>query len=109
MKAIDALNKECEENLGKMVYVVRLQSGDHEQTRFYDRKLYCEDERLSVACTGTPFLGLAVDRGSVPKLTPSLLQMWLDFCASFMDIEGYDPKGPSEKKVQQELLARALV
>ena len=108
MKAIEALNKECEQTLGKMVNVVRLKSGDHLETRFYQRQPYCEDERLSVACTGTPFLGLAVERDSVPTLTPSLLQMWIDFCASFLNVEGYDPKGPSEKKTKQIILARII-
>ena len=108
MKAIEALSKECEDTLGKMVNVVALKSGNLEDTRFYIRQLYCEDERLSVACAGTPFLGLAVERDSVPTLTPGLLQMWIDFCASFLDVEGYDPKGPSEKKVQRDLLARIL-
>ena len=108
MKAIEALSNECEQTLGKMVNVVRLRSGNHEESKYYTRQPYCEDERLSVACAGTPFLALAVERDSVPTLTPSLLQTWIDFCASFLNVEGYDPKGPSEKKVQQELVARVL-
>jgi hypothetical protein len=55
---------------------------------------------------GTPFLALAVERNSVPTLTPSLLQMWIDFCASFLNLAECEPEGPAQKKVLREMMER---
>ena len=41
---------------------------------------------------GAPYLALAVDKGTVPELTPSLLQVWIDLCASFLDLSTYKPQ-----------------
>ena len=107
LKAIDALNKECEDALGKMVNVVRLRSAEPETSwQFSDRQHYCEDERLSIAGSGTPFLALAVAHGSIPTLTPELLQLWIDFCASFMNMADYVPVGKAQTITYNELAVR---
>ena len=107
LKAIDALNKECEDALGKMVNVVRLRSAEPETSwQFSDRQHYCEDERLSIAASGTPFLALAVAHGSVPTLTSDLLQLWIDFCASFMNMADYVPVGKAQTITYNELAVR---
>ena len=55
---------------------------------------------------GTPFLALAVERNSVPTLTPSLLQMWIDFCASFLNLAELEPEGPAQRKTLREMTER---
>jgi len=42
----------------------------------------------------------------VPTLTPSLLQMWIDFCASFLNLAECEPEGPAQKKVLREMMER---
>jgi len=106
LRAIYALNNECAEALGKMVNVVRLQSAEPEDSKFHGRQHYCEDERFSIAASGSPFLALAVPHDSVPTLTPDLLQLWIDFCASFMDVQGYMPDGPAQARELLQLQDR---
>ena len=48
LKAIHDLNVECEEKLGSMANVVEIRSANWKESRFSERKLYCEDERLSI-------------------------------------------------------------
>ena len=48
LKAIEALNAECEHKLGTMANVVKLRAGNHQLSKFQKRQLYCEDERLSI-------------------------------------------------------------
>ena len=84
----------------------RLQSADPKSSKFSERQHYCEDERLSIGASGSPFLALAVAYDSVPVLTPDLLQLWIDFCASFMNVAGYMPKGKAEEKELLQLQDR---
>ena len=91
---------------GTMANVVSLRSGNHKQSKYHRRQLYCHSKALSIACVGTPFLALAVDRDKCNTLIPDLLQVWLDFCASFLDIEAYQPKGPAMNKAKKDLVQR---
>ena len=106
LKAIQAFNVECEYQLGTMANVVSLHSGNHRQSKYRRRQLYCHSEALSIAYVGTPFLALAVDHETMPTLTPDLLQKWIDFCASFLDIEAYRPNGPAMIKAKKDLVER---
>ena len=105
-QAISKLNAECEGKLGKLANVVSVMSVNHKRSKFETRQLYCEDARLSIGCAGTPYLALAVDKGSVPELTPSLLQVWIDCCASFLDLSTYKPQGPNMRKAVEGLTER---
>ena len=89
-----------------MVDVVELRSADHEETQFANRKLYCEDERLSIGPAGSGFLALVVEYNELPMMTPDLLQQWIDFWATFVDLEGYTPAGPAERKAVEDLKVR---
>lgn len=106
LQAIASLNDDCEGVLGKMVNVVKLQSANHNESKYYARQHYCEDERLSIGPTGSAFLALAVDLNTVPTLTPDALQTWIDFCASFLNVADYEPKGKAEKKAKDDLVER---
>ena len=106
LHAISQLNAECEEKLGTLANVVSVESINHQNSVFNTRQLYCEDTRLSIGFAGTPYLALAVDKGSVPTLTPELLQIWIDFCASFLNLSAYKPNGPAERKTLQILIER---
>ena len=46
LKAIAALNAECNETLGSMANVVKLYSANPKESKFSDRQPYCEDARL---------------------------------------------------------------
>ena len=106
LHAISQLNAECEEKLGTLANVVSVESVNHQNSVFNTRQLYCEDTRLSIGCAGTPYLALAVDEGSVPTLTPKLLQIWIDFCASFLNLSAYQPSGPAQRKTLHILIQR---
>ena len=67
LQAISNLEVEGEEKLRKLANVVSVMSVNHERSKFETRQLYCEDTRLSIGYAGTPYLALAVDRGSVPE------------------------------------------
>ncbi len=42
----------------------------------------------------------------MPILTLELLQIWIDFGASFLNIADYKPNDPAEKKAQKTLVER---
>ena len=98
LQAISNLNAECEEKLGKLANVVPVMYVNREKSKFETRQLFCDDTRLPIGYAGAPYLALAVDKGSVPELTPSLLQVWIDFCASFLDLSTYKPQGAQMSK-----------
>ena len=103
LQAIGKLNIDCEMALGTMVDIVHIQAADHKDSKYWARQLYCEDQRLSIPHAGAPFLALAVDKKKTPTLTPELLQMWLDFCASFVDLDNFQPQGPAERKAKKSM------
>ncbi len=104
LTAIERLNNRCEQKLGKLADVVALTSIDHKKTKYCDRIRYCEDRRLSIAHTGTPFLALAVDAGSIPELDADHLQKWLTMCASFIKLERFPDPTRSQRKTQDQMI-----
>ena len=103
LQAIGKLNYDCEMALGTMVDIVHIQAADHKESKYYARQLYCEDQRLSIPHAGAPFLALAVDKNKTPTLTPELLQTWLDFCASFVDLDNFEPQDQAERKAKKSM------
>ena len=98
LQAISNLNAECEEKLGKLANVVPVMYVNRERSKFETRQLFCEDTRLPIGYAGAPYLALAVGKGSVPELTRSLLQVWIEFCASVLDLSTYKPHGVSLRR-----------
>ena len=92
---LEALNDECEEQLGTMANVYSVASCDWTKGPGYDRHNYCESPGLSLPAQGIRYLALLVDANSVPDLTPDLLQYWIDFCSLFLDLDNYHPRGAS--------------
>ena len=103
---LEALNDECEAQLGAMANVYSVASCDWTQGPGYSRHIYCESAGLSLPGEGIRYLALLVDANSVPDLTPDLLQYWIDFCSLFLDLDNYDPQGPAEKKAHVYMAQR---
>ena len=80
-----------------MLYDVRNNAELHDNGVEFNSS--CHELPPNIGCVGTPILALAEERNSVPTLTPSLLQMWIDFCASFLNLAECEPEGPAQKKV----------
>ena len=103
LRTLEKLNQMCEDKLGKLASVVSLQAGDYKKSKFSVRPHYCEDPRLSFGVKGSPYLALAVDRAQTPPLTLQTLQMWIDFCASLMDLDAYVPNGKAETRTLNDM------
>ena len=56
--------------------------------------------------TGSSFLALALAADSVPTLNHKYLQMWLDFCASFLNLAEVVPQGPAQEKTLKQMTER---
>ena len=105
LEALKRLNAECDSALMAAANVHILKTGDHKQTKFYDRKLYCDNDATSAPRSGMDFKALIVPTGGIPTLTPEGLQTILDWCAQFIDIDVYldGAKKISEPAKRKEL------
>ena len=111
LRAIEHLNENCKNALGKMGNVVELLSPNHELSEKHsDKQHYCEDPRLSLGPQGTDVLALAVDRNKTHTLDKEDVQEVIDWCASFYDFDKVDvrAKTKSEKKTLSQMKERVI-
>jgi hypothetical protein len=104
LAALKRLNAECDTALMAAANVHTLKTGDHKQTVFHERKLYCDNDATSAPRSGMDFKALIVPPGTIPTLTRDGLQTILDWWAQFIDIDVYldgakKMKEPYKRKV----------
>ena len=105
LAALKRLNEESSTALMAAANVHTLKTGDHKQTVFHERQLYCDNDATSAPRSGMDFKALIVPTGGIPTLTQDGLQTILDWCAQFIDIDMYldGPKKITEPAKRKEL------
>ena len=61
---------------------------------------------ITSGAAGSSFLALALAADSVPTLNHKYLQMWLDFCASFLNLAEVVPDGKAQERTLQQMQER---
>ena len=106
LETILILNQECEFALGKLSMVHRIKSCDPRKSRFWTKKVYCEDPNLQLGSVNGYYLALIIDRNNTPMMTMEQKQLWIDYCITFLDIENFVPTGPAQRKTVQNIIEK---
>jgi len=89
MQALDRLNNKLHERLTKTIRTVTLFAADQrdEDSNTYQKRIFLEDKRLSLAHQGQEVRALLYEDGSLPTLNAESQRMFVDFRAAFLDLD----------------------
>jgi hypothetical protein len=94
MEALKRLNKRFHDRLTHSVRCVTLFVPDHADegdpqttSKAWNKRLFCEDRRLSVQNVGTELRAILFQADSLPTLTKADLTRIIDFCCSFLNMD----------------------
>ena len=89
MQALDRLNNKLQERLTKTIRTVTLFAADQrdEDSNTYQKRIFIEDKRLSLAHQGQEVRALLYEADSLPTLNAESQRLFVDFCAAFLDLD----------------------
>ena len=111
LETIEEMNKARDSRLGQLVEVTMCTSSDPETLGFYGIKVYCENDKLSMAAPGFRYKAIDLTKTDMLPLEPEDVQYLLEVAAAFMDLDCLHPRSaePAMKKARSRLAASAVV